>query len=71
MCPRENNIDHPDSLPIFEATASLHVPLYTRPKIPQQAVRDIYYSGFNEQVDLAFARSVLDGITKAGSNSSG
>ena len=52
---REKNIDHPDFLTIFEAAASLHVPLYIHPQIPQQAVRDIYYSGFNEQVDLAFA----------------
>jgi uncharacterized protein len=51
---REKNIDHPDFLPIFETAASLHVPLYIHPQIPQQAVRDIYYSGFNEQVDLAF-----------------
>lgn len=52
---REKNIDHPDFLPIFEAAASLHIPLYIHPQIPQRAVRDIYYSGFNEQVDLAFA----------------
>jgi predicted TIM-barrel fold metal-dependent hydrolase len=52
---REKNIDHPDFLPIFEAAASLDVPLFIHPQIPQQPVREIYYSGFNEQVDLAFA----------------
>jgi predicted TIM-barrel fold metal-dependent hydrolase len=42
-------------LPIFEAASSLRIPLFIHPQIPQKAVRDIYYSGFGEQVDLAFA----------------
>ena len=52
---REKNLDHPDFLPIFEAAASLRVPLFIHPQIPQQAVRDVYYSGFDPLVDLAFA----------------
>jgi predicted TIM-barrel fold metal-dependent hydrolase len=42
-------------LPIFEAASSLRIPLFIHSQIPQKAVRDIYYSGFGEQVDLAFA----------------
>ena len=52
---RDKNLDHPDFVPIFEAAASLRVPLFIHPQIPQQAVRDVYYSGFEPQVDMAFA----------------
>ena len=49
------NLDHPDFLPIFEAAANLRVPLYIHPQPPQRSVRDVYYSGFGEQVDMMFA----------------
>ena len=49
------NLDHPDFRPIFEAAARLGVPLYIHPQIPQQAVRDAYYSGFGEDFDVLFA----------------
>lgn len=52
---RECNLDHPDFRPIFEAAASLRVPLYIHPQTPQRAVRDTYYAGFNEKLDIAFA----------------
>lgn len=52
---RERNLDHPDFRPIFEAAEELRVPLYIHPQTPQRAIRDIYYSGFNEQLDIAFA----------------
>lgn len=52
---RERNLDHADFRPIFEAAAHLRVPLYIHPQTPQQAVRDTYYTGFNETLDVAFA----------------
>lgn len=52
---RTRNLDHADFLPIFEAAANLHVPLYIHPQPPQRAVRDVYYSGFGGQVDMMFA----------------
>lgn len=52
---RDKNLDHPDYLPLFEMAARLRVPLYLHPQIPQQAVRDVYYAGFGEPVDTAFA----------------
>jgi uncharacterized protein len=52
---REKNLDHLDFLPIFETAAQLRVPLFIHPQIPQRAVRETYYSGFDPQVDLAFS----------------
>jgi predicted TIM-barrel fold metal-dependent hydrolase len=52
---RERNLDHKDFWPIFECAAELGVPLFIHPQIPQQAVRQAYYSGFGDKVDLAFA----------------
>ena len=49
---RERNADHPDFLPIYEAAAHLKVPLYFHPQIPVHGVRDAYYSGFDDKVDL-------------------
>ncbi len=49
------NLDHPDFWPIFETAGRLSVPLFIHPQIPQRAVCDVYYSGFNSKVDLAFA----------------
>ena len=54
---RDRNIDHPDFRPIFEAAADLRVPLYIHPQIPQRAVRDAYYSGFGDKLDVEFATS--------------
>lgn len=52
---RERNLDHADFLPIFEAAANLRAPLYIHPQSPQPPVREIYYSGFGDKVDMAFA----------------
>ena len=52
---RERNLDHPDFRPIYEAAARLRVPLYIHPQLPQPTVREAYYSGFDEQLDLTFA----------------
>lgn len=49
------NLDHPDFWPIFETATRLRVPLFIHPQIPQRAVRDVYYSGFDSKLDLAFA----------------
>lgn len=63
---REKNLDHPDFLPILEAAAKLRVPLFIHPQIPQKAVRDVYYSGFGETVDRAFATFALGWHYEAG-----
>ena len=63
---REKNLDHPDFFPIFETAARLRVPLFIHPQIPQRAVRDVYYSGFSSQVDIAFAAFGLGWHYEAG-----
>ncbi len=63
---REKNLDHPEFLPIFEAAASLRVPLFIHPQIPQQAVRKAMYSGFGETVDLALSCYALGWHYEAG-----
>ncbi|HVW78485.1 MAG TPA: amidohydrolase family protein [Alloacidobacterium sp.] len=63
---RNRNLDHPDFLPIFDAAAKLHVPVFIHPQIPQRAVRDVYYSGFGDQVDTAFATFALGWHYEAG-----
>lgn len=56
---RDRNLDHPDFAPIFEAAAELRVPLYIHPQIPQRSIREAYYSGFDNQLDLFFATGGL------------
>lgn len=56
---RDRNMDHPDLFPIYEAAASLRVPLYIHPQIPSRAVRESYYSGFGERLDLHLATGGL------------
>jgi predicted TIM-barrel fold metal-dependent hydrolase len=51
----EKNLDHRDFWPIFEIASHLRIPLYIHPQPPPRAVREAYYSGFDPQVDLAFA----------------
>lgn len=63
---RDKNLDHPDLLPIFETAAKLRVPLFIHPQIPQRAVREVYYSGFGELVDTAFATFALGWHYEAG-----
>ncbi|QMW05795.1 amidohydrolase family protein [Spirosoma foliorum] len=62
----EKNIDHPDYWELFECAESLGVPLFIHPQIPQKAVRDIYYSGFDELTDLAFSTFGLGWHYEAG-----
>jgi len=63
---REKNMDHPDFIPIFDTAAKLGVPLFVHPQIPQRAVREVYYSGFSESVDTAFATFALGWHYEAG-----
>ena len=51
---RQKNLDHLDFLPMFEIASRLSVPLFVQPQIPQRAVRQVYYSGFSDQIDTAF-----------------
>ena len=51
----DRNLDHTDFWPIFEMASELQVPLFIHPQIAPLAVRQAYYSGFEPQVDLAFA----------------
>ena len=63
---RERNADHPDFLPIYEAAASLRVPLYMHPQIPSHAVRNAYYSGLGKELDLYLATGGLGWHYEAG-----
>ena len=63
---REKNLDHKDYWPIFECAAALKVPLFIHPQIPQKPVINSYYSGFSEQVDLAFSTFGLGWHYEAG-----
>lgn len=63
---RDKNLDHPDFLPIFDTAARLGVPVFIHPQIPQRAVRDVYYSGFGDLVDTAFATFALGWHYEAG-----
>jgi len=63
---RDKNLDHPDYLPLFKKAEALGVPLFIHPQIPQQAVRAVYYSGFGDPVDTAFATFGLGWHYEAG-----
>lgn len=63
---RDKNLDHPDFLAMFGTAATLGVPFFIHPQIPQRAVRDVYYSGFGEPVDTAFAAFGLGWHYEAG-----
>jgi len=53
---REKNFDHKDFWELFECAEALGVPLYIHPQIPQKAVRDAYYSGFDDDfLNIAFS----------------
>jgi predicted TIM-barrel fold metal-dependent hydrolase len=63
---RVKNLDHKDFWELFECAEALGVPLFIHPQIPQKAVRDIYYSGFDELTDLAFSTFGLGWHYEAG-----
>jgi predicted TIM-barrel fold metal-dependent hydrolase len=62
----EKNLDHRDFWPLFEAADALRAPLFIHPQIPQKAIRDIYYSGFDPMVNLAFSTFGLGWHYEAG-----
>ena len=49
----------PDFEPIYEAAAQLRVPIYVHPQLPQQAVMDSYYRGFNSIANLMLATGAI------------
>ncbi|HEY5370587.1 MAG TPA: amidohydrolase family protein [Hanamia sp.] len=63
---REKNLDHKDYWELFECAETLGVPLFIHPQIPQKAVRDIYYSGFDDFTNLAFSTFGLGWHYEAG-----
>ena len=63
---REKNLDNKDFWELFECAEALGVPLFIHPQIPQKAIRDIYYSGFDELTDLAFSTFGLGWHYEAG-----
>lgn len=63
---RDKNLDHPDFFSMFETAERLGVPLMIHPQIPQRAVRSVYYSGFNDTIDLCFASFGLVRLILAG-----
>lgn len=63
---REKNLDHKDYWELFECAERNGVPLFIHPQIPQKAVRDVYYSGFDELTDLAFSTFGLGWHYEAG-----
>lgn len=62
----EKNLDHPDYWELFDCAQTLGVPLFIHPQIPQKAVRDVYYSGFDELTNLAFSTFGLGWHYEAG-----
>lgn len=63
---REKNLDHKDFGELFECAEKLGVPLFIHPQIPQKAVRDVYYSGFDDEVNLALSTYGLGWHYEAG-----
>lgn len=68
LCGRtsEKNLDHKDFWPLFECAEALGVPLFIHPQIPQKAVGDVYYSGFDDATNLAFSTYGLGWHYEAG-----
>ena len=56
---RERNLDHPDMWPIFEAAEALRAPIYVHPQTPPRAVREAYYCGFDDELDILFGNAGL------------
>lgn len=63
---RDKNLDHADFRPMLKAAESLGAPLSLHPQIPQRAIREVYYSGFGDPVNTAFATFALGWHYEAG-----
>jgi predicted TIM-barrel fold metal-dependent hydrolase len=57
LCGRvgERNLDDPMFAPVFKCAEALSAPILLHPRTPTPAVREAYYSGFDPQVNAAFA----------------
>ena len=57
LCGRTGDkyLDHADFHPLLAAADRLNVPIYLHPEIPPRSVRDVYYSGFGEELDMVFS----------------
>lgn len=62
----EKNLDHAMFDPVFACAAELGAPLLIHPQIPQAGVRDAYYAGFSESVNLALSTFALGWHYEAG-----
>ena len=63
---RERNLDHQDFRPLLERAATLGVPLFIHPQVPQRAVCEALYAGISPQVDLALSAYGLGWHYEAG-----
>ena len=61
-----SNLDHPTFRPLLECAASLGVPLFIHPQVPQRAVCDALYAGISPEVDLALSAYGLGWHYEAG-----
>ncbi|WP_299570272.1 amidohydrolase family protein [uncultured Williamsia sp.] len=52
---RDEPIDSPRFWPIFEAAEALRAPLYLHPQVAPAAVRQAYYRGFGDAVEMGLA----------------
>lgn len=62
----DKNLDDPIFEPTFACAAELEVPLLIHPQIPQESVRDAYYSGLGAPVGLALSTFGLGWHYEAG-----
>ena len=63
---RARNLDHPDFEPLLACAATLGVPLFIHPQVPQRAVCEALYAGISPQVDLALSAYGLGWHYEAG-----
>ncbi len=56
---RDEPIDGSRFWPIFEAAEALRAPLYLHPQLAPSAVRQAYYRGFGDQVELTLASHAI------------
>src|SRR6266699_1247415 len=59
-------LDHNTFRPVFEAAAGLGVPLYIHPEIAPHPVRDVYFSGFSDDINVILATGGWGWHTDAG-----
>jgi len=57
LCGRVGNVNLDDAslLPIFHTAEALNAPVLIHPRLPDQRVREAYYSGFGQILDTAFS----------------